>query len=225
MIQILNILNFSPNATTSLNLFTADASAVSNILGLVYDMSDCLQNCSNNGVCKFSDNKFGCSCFDNYLGKSCDTSLNPCTQNKCLNNGTCVYAKNETDGFKCECDTSIFYGEVCEYELDLCLNYTCLNKGICETDSKSYLPYCKCLKYFSGPKCEKVDGELTKIKSFISTASIIALAFLSLFYLIFIVHDLFKYVFCKSIGNGPSKKKISKKISKKKVEENFQYKN
>ena len=179
-------------------------------------MNDCLQNCSNNGICKLNDwkLKLECECFGSYAGSKCETNLNPCTSNNpCLNNGTCIFKLNS---YECSCDENKFYGTNCEHRINMCANRTCLNRGICKINELTYSPYCSCLKYFSGETCEIHSSELVTIKNIISVASITAIIIIIVFYLIFIQNDIFKYFIFKN--QCLLKKKIKKiKKSKKKL--------
>ena len=168
------------------------------LLQLESDLNDCLQNCSNNGICKLNGWKFKleCDCFESYAGSKCETSLDPCiSNNPCLNNGTCILKPNS---YECSCDENTFYGTNCEHRIDMCANYTCLNRGICKINEKTFSPYCSCLKYFSGETCEIQSSELVTIKNIISVASITAIIIIIVFYLIFILNDVFKYFIFKN---------------------------
>ncbi|RNA20845.1 von Willebrand factor type EGF and pentraxin domain-containing 1-like, partial [Brachionus plicatilis] len=138
-----------------------------------YDISGCLVNCSNKGFCTIKDNKFQCLCKDEYYGSSCEKTNNPCDQKiQCLNNGTCIFIKNEKLNFRCECSSN-FYGSHCENAIDLCENVTCSGNGYCQEDENK-VPKCKCFKYYKGDRCEEIEPALQTINTVIRTSTIIA---------------------------------------------------
>ena len=204
-------MNASQNSSTiGINLNTINIDIVVDLLSINYDVSDCLQNCSNKGECAIDavNKKFECICFENYAGSNCETSLNPCIlNNPCLNNGSCIFKLNTTKNYECGCDPNKFYGDKCEFRFDLCANYSCLNKGICTINEQTISPYCSCLEYFSGDRCETQSDELKKRKGFISFASAVAIISIIIFYLIILIQDLLNAFVCKPL----KKKKKSKK--------------
>ena len=93
------------------------------------DVSACLANCSNQGVCKLSLNQtYICECNVLYQGKSCQTDIRPCSNqmtNKCLNNATCVNSF-DLSAYSCQCPQSgPYYGRYCENRRNQCENVTC----------------------------------------------------------------------------------------------------
>jgi hypothetical protein len=149
-------------------------------------------NCSNHGLCKYAgNNSFICVCEEYYGGITCQQNLLPCSQNPCLNNATCYQnttIQNQTDySYYCECDPR-YYGSNCEYKIDVCQNETCSSNGVCK-DVKS-LPVCQCFVNFIGEKCQIETAKQKTIKTVTSTASIIAITILVLFYLLIILSDL-----------------------------------
>ena len=150
------------------------------------DLNDCLSNCSNNGLCVLTKNKFTCVCDQNYGGNKCQIDLRPCYSNPCLNNATCYDHNNHSENiysFTCVCD-QFHYGTNCEMSINVCENETCSSKGICF--GLNYEPKCKCFKFYSGEKCEIESSEMKNIKVIVSTSRMIAIGVLiSLFLLIF----------------------------------------
>lgn len=143
-------------------------------------MVNCITNCSNHGNCTYStSNKFVCKCEDYFSGQSCQADIRPCSAKPCLNNGTCI--QNLTSGsFRCECG-SIYEGIYCQIKKDICQNETCSKKGNCvDVENK---PKCSCFSLYFGDKCEIESNEKKIIKSVVSTASIIAIITLVIFYL------------------------------------------
>ena len=45
-------------------------------------------------------NGYTCLCPSEFTGVHCDTDVNECLLQPCINNGTCI---NIRDGFNCEC--------------------------------------------------------------------------------------------------------------------------
>jgi hypothetical protein len=103
-------------------LTQAESQALLNILQSNTDMSSCLNNCSNQRICKLDliTQKYSCECNTNFMGKSCQTDSRPCMRwNPCLNNATC-FNLNSTS-VECKCPSNgLYYGEYCENRIDLC---------------------------------------------------------------------------------------------------------
>jgi hypothetical protein len=168
-----------------------------NILQSNADISSCLSNCSNQGVCIISNNKtFICECNANFMGKSCQTDKRPCSQsNKCLNNGTCINSQDLTS-FTCQCpEGSPYYGEYCENMINLCGNVTCSSHGYCiqnQSETK-----CKCYVGYGGEKCELESNSVKTVKSIQWTTTIISILFISIFWTVIISNDLLnKFKIC-----------------------------
>jgi hypothetical protein len=96
------------------------------------DITACLTNCSNQGICKLTNLTYFCECNAIFLGKSCQTDKRLCSQsNKCLNNGTCINSKDLTSSI-CKCpENGPYYGQYCENVKNLCENVTCSSHGYC----------------------------------------------------------------------------------------------
>ena len=182
-----------------------------NLLNSNYDLSGCIVNCSNRGLCKFDlvNNNFICSCNSIYLsGYACQIDTRPCSSNPCLNNATCVDYSNSgyynmsriinanSSSFYCLCD-QYYKGTYCESKIDVCLNETCSSNGNCfDLNNKAK---CKCFSMYSGDKCESESNELKTVKTIISLASILAIIILVLFYSCFVLMDITKFG-CKNIN-------------------------
>ena len=85
------------------------------LLNSELDMTVCLSNCTNNGMCFI--NQFGnyeCRCFEGFSGSICATNQRPCSTNPCINNGDCqnILIENEYS-FYCNCSYP-YFGEKCE---------------------------------------------------------------------------------------------------------------
>lgn len=150
-----------------------------------YDISSCLANCSNHGVCKLANSGgYKCYCNENFNGSSCQFDLRGCSHDYCLNNSTCTQLNN-SNKYDCLCQYG-YSGKHCEKKIDLCHIVSCFN-GYC-VDKKSKTS-CICLKYFSGEKCQLQNYEIVIIKTVTSTMSIIATIILICIYLIAIIND------------------------------------
>ena len=88
-----------------------------------YDLTDCLSNCSNHGLCKLGENnKLKCQCESTFfIGSKCDVDLRTCSYSPCLNSIKCenIYPEsnnNQKDviDFKCHCKSDKYYGKRCE---------------------------------------------------------------------------------------------------------------
>ena len=68
----------------------------------------CVPNpCKNNGLCKLVDgkNNYTCTCRTNYIGKNCETFIDPCTNSPCKNGGVCSPVGNSSlpTKYSCKC--------------------------------------------------------------------------------------------------------------------------
>jgi hypothetical protein len=204
----ISIINSILNINTTFDFAQLSPTQIKNILNSSYDLSGCIVNCSNNGLCMFDtvNNKFICSCDSVYLGGyACQIDTRPCSSNPCLNNATCVdysnsmnynmssIISNNSSSFYCLCN-EFYKGANCESKIDLCQNETCSNNGNCY-DSNN-LPKCKCLSMYSGDKCETESNELKAVKKLISLASILAIVIIISFYSCFLLMDITKFL-CK----------------------------
>lgn len=118
------------------------------LLGSNYtgDLSGCLSNCSNQGLCSLnSANEYVCQCDTYYSGVKCQTDNRPCSSSPCLNDGNCTNTIDPYTGtlslYTCDCG-SYFYGTNCEYYSDLCANFSCSGHGTCKDTSSG--PNCTC---------------------------------------------------------------------------------
>ena len=179
------------------------------------DTSDCLNNCSNNGGCFINQNGFKCLCNAFYSGSTCQIDTRPCASNPCLNNGSCI--QNLTDiansTFYCEC-SEIYKGKFCEIQIDLCQNVTCSYNGNCM--NKENKPECKCFDLYSGEFCETSSDKLKAIQSIASVSSTIAVLFIIVCFLIFMLSDVMEFLVRKtSFINRNKHLKKTNRINKK----------
>ncbi|CAF0976305.1 unnamed protein product [Brachionus calyciflorus] len=175
----------------------------------VFDMTDCLSNCSNHGKCKFKNDKFSCECLSYYSGASCQIDNRPCSSNPCFNNATC-FDEMETKKYKCEClndpetNVQIFYGPNCQFKIDVCENETCSGNGNCKDFENR--PKCECFYLFNGTRCEIESLDREVIKNAITTTSVLAMGVLVLLFIFLILMDLAK-LFCNMNSIRKKKKK------------------
>ncbi|CAF1073201.1 unnamed protein product, partial [Brachionus calyciflorus] len=175
----------------------------------VFDMTDCLSNCSNHGNCKFKNDKFSCECLSYYSGATCQVDTRPCSSNPCFNNATCI-DEIESKKYNCECvndpetNSQIYYGPNCQFKIDVCENETCSGNGNCKDFENR--PKCECFYLFNGTRCEIESLDREVIKNAITTTSVLAMGLLVLLFIFLILMDLAK-LFC----NMNSIKKKNKK--------------
>ena len=91
--QLLEILD---NKTFLFDL-KSDSNLPTQLLTSTLDISNCVSNCSNYGVCKLSlTNQFICTCDLDHSGSKCDKDLRPCSSLPCLNYLQCDNVLNGT---------------------------------------------------------------------------------------------------------------------------------
>lgn len=179
--------------------FSIDSLTLEELIAIIksdYDFSDCIVNCSSNGLCKFVGNKtFSCECKANYAGQTCQQDIRPCSHSPCLNNGTCVSNVTSTSSannqsYVCYCP-EFYYGNNCEQKVDVCQNETCSGNGNC-MDVNS-VPKCSCFAMYSGNNCEIESQEKQTVQKVTTSTSIIAIITLVLFYGLALISDIFDY--------------------------------
>lgn len=62
-----------------------------------------------------------------FIGQTCETEIDECRNQPCLNNGTC---EDLIGSFQCFC-LSGFKGQLCEVNIDDCEPNPCSNNGTC----------------------------------------------------------------------------------------------
>jgi hypothetical protein len=183
----------------SLNNFTQEKiKQLLNILESDSDISSCLSNCSNQGVCTLKNQTYYCECNENFIGKSCQTDKRPCSQsNNCLNNGTCINSLDLTSS-SCKCpENGLYYGEYCENKKNLCENVTCSLHGNCIQNQNETV--CTCFIGFKGDECEIESNAVKVVKGVQWVSTTICIVTLVFLWFLFICSDLLSYF---SIGRG-----------------------
>ncbi len=77
---------------------------------------------------------------------------------------------------------------MCQNWIDVCANQTCSLYGSCS--DVNHTATCSCFSGYLGANCENEEQSLKVTKEVIQSTSIIAIAFIVLFYLIFVLSDL-----------------------------------
>jgi hypothetical protein len=159
------------------------------------DLTGCLSNCSNRGVCGINaDNKFGCKCEEFFVGDSCQTDTRACSYTPCKNNANCseVIVPNQPNSFNCTCTSALYYGLRCENKINVCINTTCSGHGACFDNSS--IPTCRCFNNYFGNDCEKKSETLKAIQQTISVTSYVAVSFLNFFFIGIFMIDYFSFI-------------------------------
>ncbi|XP_013405801.1 fibropellin-1 [Lingula anatina] len=98
--------------------------------------------CQNGGTCQpiFENIRSVCNCVAGFTGRNCETNIDDCEANPCLNGGCCTDGVNTR---KCNC-THGYTGVNCETRLDMCAGITCAGKGTCVDDYTTGRVKCLC---------------------------------------------------------------------------------
>ncbi|EDO39369.1 predicted protein [Nematostella vectensis] len=86
-------------------------------------METCTGNlCQHGGTCHYlGSGNYKCACTSGFTGANCETNINECASNPCLNGGTCVDGVNK---YTCSC-VSGYIGTRCETGM-LEFDFTCI---------------------------------------------------------------------------------------------------
>ena len=191
-----------------MNIFTLPPTQLNSLLSNpAYDLSDCLANCSSQGMCFLNAlGQFLCVCNVNYTGSKCEIDKRFCAYQGCANGGRCVDIGDSTIGnytnFTCVCPYP-FYGRHCETTLDLCKDETCSDHGYCMVVNVTNT-LCKCYYMYEGVHCELITERLQVIRRVITTSTILAIIIIILFYATIVTLDLMSFFMNK--GKLPKKK-------------------
>ena len=193
-------LTMTPKFDSLSNLTEENTKQLLNILESNVDVTSCLVNCSNNGICKLDSTttlKYICECKEHFIGTQCQTDQRPCSRstNKCMNNGTCINSLNYTT-FTCKCkENGLYFGQYCENTKDLCKNRTCSLHGYCkQTQNGSFIQtQCKCNKGYEGDDCELEMSSVKQVKNVQWSTTIICIVILAFTWFLFIGSDVLDY--------------------------------
>lgn len=76
--------------------------------------------CPKNSDCVPRFDSHICQCHQGYVGNTC---ISICKLNPCSNDGKCVLDSKAQYGYRCQCQSEMFYGRTCEYKYQ----YPCLS--------------------------------------------------------------------------------------------------
>ncbi|KRY89825.1 Cadherin-related tumor suppressor [Trichinella pseudospiralis] len=94
---------------------------------------------------------YRCDCSSTYTGEFCETTVDRCAVNSCLNGGTCFHDELQLKT-RCLCPEG-YEGSRCENDVDECaISKPCQNNAHCENTDGSYR--CICVAGYFGSKCE-----------------------------------------------------------------------
>ncbi|CAG2161586.1 unnamed protein product [Oppiella nova] len=112
---------------------------------------------TQHAFCKNSEDNADVQCICN-PGKYCESEVNECISNPCLNRGICVDKVND---YECKCPKG-YIGKRCETDVNVCtINNSsqffettlCYNGGTC-VDGPGDIYFCACNPGYSGQRCE-----------------------------------------------------------------------
>ena len=98
-----------------------------------------------------------CVCHATHHGEKCETAVDPCLGQPCLNQGECFSNKTDPAVFKCQCKDK-FKGERCELSESKCDSIDCLNGGTCVDLPDKDTFQCQCAPNFDGVHCENFNS-------------------------------------------------------------------
>ncbi|XP_052800221.1 von Willebrand factor A domain-containing protein 2-like [Mya arenaria] len=116
--------------------------------GCLYDFCSPGYNpCSVYGSCNVTGSGYTCTCNPGHAGRHCDTDIDECASNPCVN-GACV---NRVDRFTCNCLRG-YTGTVCDEEIDECaVEKPCMNGATCHDLIADFR--CECVPGFMDKRC------------------------------------------------------------------------
>ncbi|XP_070573185.1 uncharacterized protein [Ptychodera flava] len=116
--------------------------------------------CENGGTCSpIGHSEFMCTCTEGWDGQLCNIVSNPCVDDPCLNNSTCVRIAGIHGGdFQCFCQPG-WTGEVCQTgnRNETCELNPCQNGGRCRNMGTFY--HCECAPGWTGQHCN-IKGDI-----------------------------------------------------------------
>ncbi|XP_045516085.1 cubilin-like [Pieris brassicae] len=101
--------------------------------------------CGANGVCHQLRYGYTCICDEGYGGVHCDIQAGICSNNPCLNGGTCRSNGRLARRFRCEC-TAMFTGDLCQLRVETCGGVLDAEEGsiIYPPTNTTYRPNARC---------------------------------------------------------------------------------
>jgi hypothetical protein len=94
--------------------------------------------CSH-GDCSLKGDGYLCTCDDGFTGTRCQTNIDDCTPNPCMNGGKC---QDKINDYRCDCNGTGFSGTNCQ-TAGPCIVNPCLHGGVC-TDTGGGNHTCDC---------------------------------------------------------------------------------
>lgn len=73
--------------------------------------------CQNDGYCMENELQPVCQCRPGYTGRLCETDINECESDPCLNRGICT---DIVANYYCNCTGTGFEGSNCEFDINEC---------------------------------------------------------------------------------------------------------
>ena len=155
------------------------------------DLTGCLLNCSNNGICALNTNyQLVCVCNQFYSGSACSMDSRPCSSNPCQNNGNCTHnVETSMSAYVCSCPP-LFYGRNCQFVKEVCRNVTCSMRGVCVINESR--PQCKCFSDFSGESCQITSRAFVEKTQVSQAAMYLSIAIIFFIFGLAILIDLIK---------------------------------
>ncbi|CAH3108178.1 unnamed protein product [Pocillopora meandrina] len=116
--------------------------------------SPCMSNPCLDGAlfCRpiYQQDDYQCVCKPGFTGHYCETDINECSSNPCLNGGVC---NDQVNGYVCACLAG-YTGLQCGTNINECSSNPCLNGGTCTDQVNGYI--CSCIAMYTGPRCGTV---------------------------------------------------------------------
>lgn len=110
--------------------------------------------CGPHGTCISQPaGNFTCACNRGFTGTYCHENINDCTQNQCINGGTCI---DGVDSFACICPDG-WEGVLCEIDINNCNPNPCLNGGHCVDRLNDF--HCDCTNNWKGKTCHSRESQ------------------------------------------------------------------
>lgn len=106
--------------------------------------------CQNGGTCfNTGHGSYTCKCAPGFMGNECETQMEKCTQDPCINGGVCIDDPLRKH-YRCECPKG-WSGKHCEEKTVTCAEKPCTH-GSC-TDTINGM-VCTCVAGYSGKFCD-----------------------------------------------------------------------